>query len=154
MAALSFWTTARSSAIVLEARTFRMNCFTVYISESSTRRAILPTGAHAGGMAPRWARLSAAASSSRRNAGGGCRSKRQPCCAVLASRLDEWVSSSDVELLLLRLLLTLSTSLLQHCTVVPLKRLEAQGRRPPWQAVLWFADAPTRHTTLHTVYCK
>ena len=29
MAALSFWTTARSSAMVLEARTFRMNCFTM-----------------------------------------------------------------------------------------------------------------------------
>lgn len=28
MAALSFWTTARSSAIVFAARTFRMNCFT------------------------------------------------------------------------------------------------------------------------------
>lgn len=28
MAALSFWTTARSSAMVFEARTLRMNCFT------------------------------------------------------------------------------------------------------------------------------
>lgn len=28
MAALSFWTTARSSAMVLEARTLRMNCLT------------------------------------------------------------------------------------------------------------------------------
>lgn len=29
IAALSFCTTARSSAIVFEARTFRMNCFTM-----------------------------------------------------------------------------------------------------------------------------
>jgi len=29
IAALSFCTTARSSAIVFEARTFRMNCFTI-----------------------------------------------------------------------------------------------------------------------------
>jgi hypothetical protein len=30
MAALSFCTTARSSAIVFAARTFRMNCFTMH----------------------------------------------------------------------------------------------------------------------------
>jgi hypothetical protein len=32
MAALSFCTTARSSAMVFEARTLRMNCFTVLVS--------------------------------------------------------------------------------------------------------------------------
>ena len=31
IAALSFWTTARSSAIVFEARTLRMNCFTIVL---------------------------------------------------------------------------------------------------------------------------
>jgi hypothetical protein len=33
MAALSFWTTARSSAMVFEARTFRINCFTMRLSD-------------------------------------------------------------------------------------------------------------------------
>lgn len=32
MAALSFWTTARSSAMVFAARTLRINCFTGYLS--------------------------------------------------------------------------------------------------------------------------
>jgi hypothetical protein len=36
MAALSFCTTARSSAMVLEARTLRMNCFTVASSRQLT----------------------------------------------------------------------------------------------------------------------
>ena len=37
MAALSFWTTARSSAMVFEARTFRINCFTTGLSDQPVR---------------------------------------------------------------------------------------------------------------------
>ena len=37
MAALSFWTTARSSAIVFEARTLRMNCLTARLLGSGVR---------------------------------------------------------------------------------------------------------------------
>jgi hypothetical protein len=54
IAALSFCTTARSSAIVFEARTLRMNCFT-----GESQREILEgycrrlTGAHVGGLWPR-----------------------------------------------------------------------------------------------------
>jgi hypothetical protein len=39
MAALSFCTTARSSAMVLEARTLRMNCFTIQNPVSYNRNA-------------------------------------------------------------------------------------------------------------------
>lgn len=47
MAALSFCTTERSSAIVLEARTLRINCLTAK-SVSGADRGLLkvPTGAH------------------------------------------------------------------------------------------------------------
>jgi hypothetical protein len=54
MAALSFWTTARSSAIVLAARTFRMNCFTVTVSACLQGRTGEEcgwrTGSHCGGL--------------------------------------------------------------------------------------------------------
>lgn len=50
MAALSFWMTARSSAMVFAARTLRMNCFTMVelgVSESAHREAgDCHTGAH------------------------------------------------------------------------------------------------------------
>jgi hypothetical protein len=54
MAALSFCTTARSSAMVFEARTLRMNCFTTN-SQQAGRGGVLwrPTGAHTGGVGPR-----------------------------------------------------------------------------------------------------
>ena len=54
MAALSFCTTARSSAMVLEARTLRMNCFTVDVGRQlswlvALIAALRHTGAHLGG---------------------------------------------------------------------------------------------------------
>lgn len=54
IAALSFCTTARSSAIVLEARTFRMNCFTADSQRNSLEGYCgRLTGAHFGGLWPR-----------------------------------------------------------------------------------------------------
>lgn len=46
MAALSFWTTARSSAMVFAARTLRMNCFTSHISASRPDREAWRAGIH------------------------------------------------------------------------------------------------------------
>ena len=43
MAALSFWTTALSSAMVFEARTFRINCFTVRLSDQPVRKYVFWT---------------------------------------------------------------------------------------------------------------
>lgn len=52
MAALSFCTTARSSAMVFAARTFRMNCFTGAISATCGRLGSRAwhTGSHCGGL--------------------------------------------------------------------------------------------------------
>jgi hypothetical protein len=51
MAALSFCTTARSSAMVLAARTLRMNCLTGEASERACRMADVHTGTHFGAAA-------------------------------------------------------------------------------------------------------
>lgn len=51
IAALSFCTTARSSAIVFAARTFRMNCFTMFFQHMHTAvRDAWRTRCHCGGL--------------------------------------------------------------------------------------------------------